>query len=57
MPKYHVTNVNVMRITTTYEVEAASEEDATDKVDDDQGTLIRTSEKYVDGDSWVQEIK
>ncbi len=57
MPKYHVTNVNVMRITTTYEVEADSEDDATNKVDDDQGTLIGTSEKYVDGDSWVQEVQ
>ncbi len=57
MPKYHVVVVNVMRITTTYEVEAASEEEAEDKVDDNQGTLIGTYEKYVDGDSWVQEVQ
>lgn len=57
MPKYHVTNVSVMRITSTYEVVADSAEEAEDKVDHHLGTLIGTYEKFVDGDSSVTEYK
>lgn len=57
MPKYHVTNVKVMRITTTYEVEADSEDEATDKVDDNLGIVLGTYEKYIDGDFWVEEVQ
>lgn len=57
MPKYHVTNVKVMRITTTYEVEADTEDEATDKVDDNLGIVLGTYEKYIDGDFWVEEVQ
>ena len=57
MPKYHVVNVNVMRITNTYEVEDTDAEDAEDKVDSSLGTLISSYEKYVDGDSWITEVE
>ncbi len=57
MPKYHVVVVNVMRHTNTYEIEASSAEDAEDAVDNDKGTLVSSYEKYVDGDSWVQEVE
>ena len=57
MPKYHVVNVSVMRITTTYEVEADNAEEAEDKIDDNLGKQISSYEKYVDGDSWVTEVE